>query len=167
LIDQRLKIKDRLDKSHVQGLHITNGMFLQAYFWAVGNSGFTCWGDINQKLDLTSQEDVAKVVITAIMDQNRTGHINISANELSTKEIVQTYNKVLGKKESPKFMGTIDELKEQVLKMKQEGKKSDEEVLLGYFIPMFDGTGKIKDVMNSQFPKIKFTSLEEFLKKTQ
>jgi hypothetical protein len=164
--DQRLKFKERLDKSKVKGLHFSNGMFLETYFWVANKSGFEYWGDINQKIDLTSEIDVAKFVISAIRDKNREGHVKIVGNELSTKEIVDLYNLVLGKKESAKNMGSIEDLKKKVQELKGKG-DCFEAIQLGYAIPMFDGTGKIKDKMNNQFPDVKVMKLEDFLKMTQ
>lgn len=139
---------------------------METYFWMVNKCGFKYYGDINQKIDLTSQEDTAKFVISAIKDKNRSGDIKIFGQELSTKEIVDTYNKVLGRKEQAKFMGSIDDLKKEVNELREKGKLFDS-LQLAYEIPMFDGTGKIKDRMNSQFSDVKTMTLEGFLQKTQ
>jgi len=163
--DQRLKFKQRLDKSKVKGLHFTNGMFMQTYFWLVQKEGFRYWGDINQKIDLTSEEDVAKFVIAAIKDKNRIGHVKISGAELSTKEIVELYNLILSKKETAKNMGSIEDLKKYVSELRKDGKMF-EALQMGYAIPMFDGTGKIKMKMNSEFLEVTVMSLEDFLKTT-
>jgi nucleoside-diphosphate-sugar epimerase len=113
----------------------------------VNKTGFAYWGDINQKLDLTTEEDVAKFVIAAIRDKNRVGHVKITSNELSTREIVEIYNKVLGKNEQAKNMGSLEDLRKKVQELKE--KDTFESVQLGYALFMFDGSGKIKDKMNS------------------
>jgi hypothetical protein len=92
--------------------------------------------------------------------------VKIVGQEMSTKEIVDVYNKVLGKKEQAKFMGSIDDLKKRVNELREQGKLFDS-LQMGYEIPMFDGTGKIKDKMNSQFSDVKTMTLEDFLKMTQ
>jgi len=164
--DQRLKFNDRLSKSKVKSLHFTNGMFMETFFWLVNNqhTGFTYWGDINQKIDLTAEEDVAKFVMVAILDKKREGHVKICSSELSSKEIVELYNKILGKNEQAKFMGSIEDLKNKVNELKE--KEIFESIQLGYVIPMFDGSGKIKNRMNSQFPEVKVMTLEDFIIKT-
>jgi len=136
------------------------------FFWLVNHQhiGFTYWGDINQKIDLTAEEDVAKFVIVAILDKNREGHVKVCGSELSTKEIVELFNKILGKNEQAKFMGSIEDLKNRVNELKE--KEIFESIQLGYVIPMFDGSGKIKDKMNSQFPEVKVMTLEDFITKT-
>jgi len=165
-MEQRLQFKELLDKSKVKGLHFTNGMFMETYFWMANQYGFSYWGDINQKFDLTSEEDVGKFVIAAVRDKNRVGHVKVSGAEVSTKEVVDTYNLVLNKKESAKYMGSIEELKTKVKELRDQGKIFDS-IQMGYCIPLYDGSGKIKDKMNSQFPSVKVTSLEDFIKSTQ
>jgi hypothetical protein len=163
--DLRLRFKERLDKSKVKGLHFTNGMFMQTYFWMVNKCGLYYWGDINQKIDLTSEEDVAKFVIASVWDRNRVGHVKVVGSEMSTKEIVETYNKVLNRKESGKSNGSIEDLKKKIQDVRE--KDLCESIQLGYDLLRFDGSGKIKDKMNSQFPEVKVTSLEDFLTMTQ
>jgi len=139
---------------------------METYFWWVNKKGFNYWGDINQKIDLTSQEDVAKFVIWGVLDKNRTGYVKISGNELSTKEIVDIYNMVLGKKEEAKNMGSIQDLW-KLIKEKKEAGEWFEWIQLGYALAMYDGSGKIKNKMNMEWPQVKVTTLEDFLKKTQ
>jgi hypothetical protein len=115
---------------------------------------------------LTTQEDVGKFVISAIRDKNRVGHVKISGNEMSTKEIIETYNKVLNRKESGKFMGSVEDLKKRVMELKEQGKLFDS-INLGYTVFMYEGSGKIKEKMNSQFSDVKVTTLEDFLGVTQ
>lgn len=164
--DQRLKFRQILDKSKIMGLHFSNGYFLETYFYWVNKLGFTYWGDINSKIDLTPEEDVAKFVIAAVSDKDRVGHIRVVSIELSTKEILDTYNLVLGKQEQAKKLGSLDELRNKVQELQKSG-NFKESVELGYTLMFFDGSVKIKNKMNSEFPDVKVMKLDEFLKNTQ
>jgi len=164
--DLRLKFKQRLDKSKVKGLHFSNGMFMQTYLWNVQKEGIQYWGDINQKIDLTTEEDTAKFTIAAVRDKNRIGHVKIYGQEISTKEIVDIYNIVLDKHELAKNNGSLEEMRKMLPLLKEQGKLF-ELVQMSYAMIMMDGSGKIKEKMNSQFPEIKVTSFEEFLKTSQ
>jgi ribosomal protein S28E/S33 len=163
-ISQRLRFRKMLEKTNVKGLHFSNGMFMQTFFWMINKYGLQYWGDINQKLDLTSEEDVARFVVRAVSDPNRTGDVKIVGNELSMKEIVEIYNLVMKKNETAKNMGSIEDLKKYVMDLKSKGNVFDS-IQMGYSLPMFDGTGKIKKPMNSEFKDITTTRFEDFLKK--
>lgn len=164
--DQRLKFKQILDKSKIMGLHFSNGYFMETYFYMVNKYGFTYWGDVKQKLDLTTEEDVAKFVIAAVSDKDRVGQIKIVGNELSTKEIVDIYNMVLNKQEVAKKLGSLDELRNKIQELGKMGNFKDA-VELGYSLMFFDGSVKIKNKMNNEFMDVKVMSLEDFLKMTQ
>jgi hypothetical protein len=167
LIDQRLKFRDSLNKSNVKGLHFSHGIFMETYFWLAEKCGyFGYWGDKNQKIDLTSQEDVAKFVAAAVSRENLTGDVCISGGEYSTEEIANLYNHLTGKNLEVKCLGSIDDLKKNI----SEFKSTDDPFMLVQYsimLPLFDGRGKIKNRMNSQFPEVKVTTLEDFIGKIQ
>jgi len=161
--DQRLKFRQILEKSHMKALYFSTGMFLQTYFWMVSKGGFTCWGSADKKIDLTAEEDIARFVAAAVSDPDRIGKVKISGNRLSTKEIVDIYNLETGKHEEYKLLGSLEDLKLKVADFKKKGDMFNF-VQYGYGIPIYDGRGDIKEPMNDQFPEVKTTKLDEFVK---
>jgi len=167
LIDQRLKFRDFLKSSKVKGLHFSHGIFMETYFWLAEKLGyFGYWGDINQKIDLTSQEDVARFVAAGVSRPNLTGDVFISGCEYSTKDIASLYNQITGKKMDTKCLGSIDDLRAKLKDLKEQ---DDPFLSVQYslMLPIFDGRGKIKNRMNNQFPEVKITSLEDFIKRIE
>lgn len=168
LIDQRLKFRDCLNKcKEIKGVHFSHGLFMETYFWMVEKWGFFgYWGDINQKINLTCQEDVARYVAAVVARPDMAGDIFVSGCEYSTQEILNLYNQITGKKLEAKCFGTIDELKS---KIKSSNLKDDPLLAVQYnlMLPIFDGRGRITNKMNSYFPEVKVTTLEDFIKRIE
>jgi len=162
LIGLRLKFRQILEKTPMKGLHFTNGMFLETYFWGVSQGGFPCWGSADKKVDLTTEEDVGKFVAAAVSDPDRVGDVKISGNKLSTREIVEIYNQETGDHEKVKLQGSIEDLKKKAAECKKNGDIINF-IQFGYAIPFFDGRGDIKEPMNDEFPEVKTITLREFI----
>jgi len=161
-IDWKLWFRKKLSKTNIKGLHFTHGIFMETYFWFVKKYGFNYWGDINQKIDLTAEQDVAKAVAAAVSNPNWVGDVKIWGAELSTKELWEWYTMVTGEKCDPKWLGSLEDLKKKMAE--EKGKDMELWMLLGFMLPLFDGRGKIKMNNNGQFPEIKWTTVEDFLK---
>jgi len=160
---QRLEFRESLDKSSIKGLHVSNGFFMETYFY-LNTDKFMYWGDIDEKLDLTTQDDVGKYLAAALCDPNRVGELNIVGSEVSTREIQETFNKLTGKNFPAVSGGSIDDLKKQIEEHRQQGHLF-EAVQLGYAVPVYSGKGKIHDKQNSEFPDVKPTTLEDYIQK--
>lgn len=165
LIDQRWNFRECLNKCKgIKGLHFSHGVFMETYFWLFEKLGYFCyWGDINQKINLTSQEDVARFVAAAVARPDCSGEIFVSGCEYSTQEIVNLYNQVTGKKMEAKCCGTIDELRSKIKSLK-ENQDPLLSVQYNIMLPIFEGKGRITNKMNDQFPEVKCTKLEDFIK---
>jgi len=161
--DQRLKFRQILDSSNIKALHITCGVFMETYMY-LNREGFTYWGNIDQPIDLTAEEDVAKYLVAAVAKPERAGDLRIVGDEHSTREIVRIYNEVTGKNVEARCLGSVEDLIQTVNGMKNQGKLL-EAVELGYAIPIFDGRGKIFDNDNDEFPEVDSLTFEAFLKK--
>jgi len=160
---QRLEFKELLDKSPIKHLHVSNGFFMETYF-CLNVDKFVYWGDIDQKFDLTCQDDVARYLAAAISNPDRDGELNIVGSELSTREIVEIFNRNTGKNWPAVCAGTIEDLKKQIQEHKQQGNWL-EAVQLGYALAVYSGSGKIHNKHNDEFPDIKPTTLEDYVQK--
>jgi len=161
--DQRLKFRILLDNSGILPLHVSNGFFMEAYFY-LNPDKFSYWENIDQKIDLTMQEDVGKYVAAAVSNPNRWGDLKIVGDEKSTREIVEIFNKITGKNFKAVNQGTIEDLINFSKEMKKQGKLY-ESIQSGYAIPVYSGKGKILKKDNNEFPDIKPITVEEFVKK--
>jgi len=166
-VDQRLKFRKRLANSTVKALHFTDGLFMETYYWLKKREGaFTYWGDINQKIDLITMTDLAKFVMEAISDKNMVGDVMVTGVQMSTKELMEMYNTVTGKKMEAKKLGSIEDLKNKLKEMKKEGKMF-EAVQMGFEVMMYDGSVKMNKTMNEMWPNIKPMTWEEFIREME
>jgi len=161
LFDQRLRFREILNNSPIKALYVTNGVFLE-YYMHINKHKFSYWGDIDQKLDLTCQRDVARYLAAAVAKPERVGELKITGNELSTDEIVEIFNIVTENHFQAVREGSIEDIRNYIVELKNQ-KKILEVIQLGYLLLMYDGRGKILENNNSEFPEIVPTSFEDFL----
>lgn len=162
LIDSKLKFSEQLAKTNIKPVIISNGLLLD-FILQFNNQGLRYYGDINQKVDLTTYDDVARFVVAIAVDPEKSGSFNFVGEELSTKEIVEIYNRVRGAQIKAQSAGSIEELEKTV----EEQRKAGEVVAAafsGIFELVYGGKGKIRKIDNKEFPGVKTTSLEEYLK---
>jgi len=164
-VDHMLTLRKKIDESDVRGLYINHGIFMETYFWFVKQFGFFYFGDINQKINLTSAQNVAEIVTIAVCNPDCRGELKIFGDELSTKEILDIFNMATGQNEKANCLGSLDDLKNRKWeKNKQDGMM---ELLCEYLLGVFDGRGRIKEDKNNDFGEVKMTRVADFLKDWQ
>lgn len=164
VISPKFKFQDQLDKTKLKQLHFYQGNIAETFFWVQG-MGFGYWGDRTQKYDITPYDDIARVVAAAVSNPDRTGTINYVSERLTIDEIAAVYNRVRGVNVEPKQKGTIEELKKLYEEARSKGDQNAE--FLGLFILQADKRATLEKVNNAEFPQVKSTSVEEFLKHHQ
>jgi hypothetical protein len=164
-IDNLLTLRKRIDESNVRGVYVSHGIFMETYFWFIKKYGFFYFGDINQKINLTSQENVAEIVSVVVCNPDRVGDVKIFADEMSTKQLLDLYNTITNQKLDAKCLGSLNDLKNK--KWEKSQQDFGMELLCGFLLPVFDGRGRIKDSNNDEFGEVKMLRVEEFLKRSQ
>jgi hypothetical protein len=165
LVDEYHDLRKQIESSNVKGLYISHGIFMESYFWFMRKFGFIYFGDVNQKINLTAELNVAQVVAYALSNPNRFGDIKIFGSEMSTNELCDLYNMISGEKNQPKCLGSLDDLRNKKWSLSEQDFGMD--MLCAFLLPVFDGRGRIKNNNNSEFNEIKFWNVEDFLKQSQ
>ena len=161
VISPKFKFQDYLDKTPIKQLHFYQGNITETFFW-VQSMGFGYWGDSSIKYDITTYNDIAKVVAEAVTNPELTGDVIYSGEKLSIHEIADIYNKVRGTNIQPKNKGSVEELKKLYDEARQKGDANAD--FLGLFLIQADKRSTFDRTSNDDFPQIKPTSVEEFLK---
>ena len=161
--ETKIKLRKYLDSQPLKTLHFWPGFFTESFF-LVQKLGYNYWDNDDLRLDLTTYDDTAKVVASAVSNPEKTGDVYICGDDLSIKEINEIYNKVRGTHIKQKKLGCRDDL----LKKYNEIKNNESEFFfthaLGLFWLVYDERSKFQKNNNADFLDIKFTTLEEFLK---
>jgi len=165
VIDFKNLVHDYLKDKPIKTIHFAQGVFLDSFFEYFGKD-FGYWGNVDHVYDLTSYEDTAKFVAAAIADENRTGDYNFSANRLTINQIAEIYNKERGAKVVPKHKGTLEQLRELYNQAKNANPPNFMAFLFAISLFIYDdrSTFDLDQISNREFPDVKTTSLEEYLK---
>jgi len=161
VIHPKYKFQDYLDTTPIKQLHFFNGNLTETFFW-VQSMGFGYWGDSSIKHDITTYDDIAKVVAEAVANPDLTGKIVYTGEKLSIHDVANIYNKVRGTNIQPKNKGSIEDLKRLYDEARQKEDHNAE--FLGLFLLQADKRSTFDKNDNADFPQIKITSVEEFLK---
>ncbi len=163
-LSQRIKFKKYLETTPIKGLHVTQGVFIETFFFFMNRlfAPLHYYQNPDQKFDMTSYDDTARFVAAAVAKPERTGFLRIHGDALSINEITEIYNRVTGKNVKPENRGSIEDLWKNI----GEARKTDflKSVLMTYEVFLFDGRGKMETIHNSEFPEVKPLSLEEYIK---
>jgi len=148
-----------LSKAPISIVDIQPGFYLEYYFLYYQAEGFHYWGDIDQKIDLTTIEDIGRFTAAIAANENAVGTFVCPGNSLSTKEIAEIYNQVRGTNIKPYKKGSIEELK----KLAHEAKSDPDmkSVIVTHTLVRYDGRAKLPDRFD--IPDVKPTSLAEAL----
>jgi len=159
---QRIAFKKLLAGSPVKGLHVFNGIFMETFFY-LQSQNLMYLANPNQPINITTYEDTARYVAAALAKPDRVGELRVSGDIVTPKQIADVYNKVRGTKIEARKNGSLEELKRMIseYKAKNEYFKA---ALLGYSVPMSDGRGFYSKTNNAEFPEIRTTPFEEYLK---
>jgi len=160
-----IKVKNHLEDKAIKILSFWPGTLAEKFFEHQAG-GFCFWGESDHKFHLTTMEDMAKVVAASVENPDLDGKVVFIGNEVTINEISDIYSKVRGKKIPPKRLGSMKFL-DELHREKEDSDDPQVNKLLGLSKIMFDDRSTFDDHDNKDFPHIKPTSIEDFLRKNE
>jgi uncharacterized protein YbjT (DUF2867 family) len=132
--------------------------------WGKGILRF--WGDGNQTVNYTAISDVAAYTAAAAMDAEMTGRpLRVSGNSLTMREMGRALEAASGRSLEMQSLGTAQQLLALIEEKKKTAANPWEWISLQYNWCMVSGKGKLEDLDNSRYPRIKPMTVEEFVRK--
>jgi nucleoside-diphosphate-sugar epimerase len=161
-----VRVKNHLEDKAINLLSFWPGTLMERFF-EHQEKGFCFWGEADHKLHLTAMEDLARVVAASVENPDLEGRIVFVGNEVTIRDVSDTYHKVRGgKKMPPKRLGSMKFLNE----LHDKNDNTDDpkiNKLLGFSTILFDDRSTFDGHDNQNFPHIKPTSIEDFLKQNE
>jgi hypothetical protein len=169
--------------SQIRPLHIFSGMLVEVFFNRGGDKGFLpkdtgvwdptknsmeIWGTGKEKWVFTTEEDAGKfgVEVVTSSDAEKGGFVSVCSFSNSLEEIKAIYEKVRGVTVTVNKRGTAVDL----YRMSAEGQKQDGRPgfwnwhRYEFHANCVSGVWNLDDLQNGYFPRVKATSLEQYLK---
>jgi hypothetical protein len=148
---------------------VLNGAFIEIPWQALGfynaeTKTLQYWGTGDEKLELTTYNDVANFSPALALDQGASGYYNIRGDSVSINEIAEIFEKVFKFKPTKKSLGTLDELCKAM-----HGKKEEEPQEVWGWLSMFyiyyslNGQTLLEGPLsNGMYEGLQMTSLKEY-----
>ena len=159
----KLEFDDYIKTLPIKTLNFWTGALIELFF-NIHAQGLTYWGDhADQKFDFTSYEDTGRFVAAAVARKDLTGHQVYVSNELSLNELATIYNRVRGAHIYPRRLGSLWDIKHQYEDKVRAGDQMGA-FMSGMALILNDPRAKFDRTNNRDFPEVKPTTMEEFLR---
>jgi nucleoside-diphosphate-sugar epimerase len=171
-LDLRREFHQYLDKAAIKATTIFNGPFMDLLTTDMPLIMFKkqrilCWGNPNQIIEFTTTNNIAAFTAEAAMDNDTARYLRIAGDKLSCNDFVTLLSELTAKKYKLFRPGGIGFLN-TVIKLTRFFSPSKNELYpawqgMQYMRDMMEGRIIFQKYDNDKYPKIKWTTVKEFL----
>ncbi|KAF7515008.1 hypothetical protein G7054_g14817 [Neopestalotiopsis clavispora] len=171
--DPMIHVKAHLDgKSNVRGVHVLIGGFmdpiLSPFFrvWDPESKTLQYWGEGTEPWEGTSYANAAEFTAAVIADRSAVGIQKYLGDRKTITEIASTFEKVYGSKPTLQRLGSLEDLKTRMHKMRAEN-PADIYSYMSLFSMYYWINGQTfvgPETDNAKYPQVKPETWEDFLK---
>ena len=171
-LDLRRDFHKVLDAAPIRATSILNGGFMellagQAPFLLFKPKRVLYFGDVDQRLDFTTMDDVAAFTAEAALDPSTPRVLRIAGDQVSARDLAAIAGKVTGTPFKTLRAGSLGALATviHILRAVAPGRQSVFPPWQGmqYMHNMFSGSGKLAPIDNGRYPGPRWTSVSEVL----
>jgi len=167
LHEWKIKVLEAVEKSGLEWTVIVNGVFLEYLFFSpfagidIKAGTATIAGDGTQKVATTDVGDIAKAIPYILLNPaTKNARVRIVGDRLTPLEVVDLIERLTGKKITKTFV-PVKELVNQI----NSNENRFATLFQQFAVLIASGKGDIPVNNNKDYPEVKFTTAEEFLKK--
>jgi NmrA-like family len=171
-LDIRKMIFSVLEASRINYTLVLSGVATELLFSPFFNifdfnaGTFNYWGDGETLFDTTTLKDTAKYVVEAMVDPDMANAaLEVAGTVLSMKELCATYESVKGKALVHRCLGTMKDLKKEISQRKACASSPNDYLAEQYLLSMLLEKGKLDNLQNSRYPKIKPVTVSQYIQK--
>jgi hypothetical protein len=171
-LDIRKMIFSVLEASRINYTLVLSGVATELLFSPFFNifdfnaGTFNYWGDGETLFDTTTLKDTAKYVVEAMVDPDMANAaLEVAGTVLSMKELCATYELVKGKALVHRCLGSMKDLKKEISQRKACASSPNDYLAEQYLLSMLLEKGKLDNLQNNRYPKIKPAAVSEYIQK--
>ncbi|WP_232846651.1 NmrA family NAD(P)-binding protein [Devosia beringensis] len=171
-MDLRREFQARIDAAPIKAQSVLNGMFSdlitgQAPIIMHKQRRVMHWGDVDQKLDLTTKDDVADYAADVALDAEAPRFSRIAGSSVSTRQLAEIMTRLTGQRYTPLRPGGLGLFGVVIALVRALTPKSDDAFPawqgMQYMRDMLSGRGKLTPLDNARYGKTDWTSAEDVL----
>jgi uncharacterized protein YbjT (DUF2867 family) len=174
-LDLRREFHVKLDESGIKWTSILNGAFMELVTGGqiplINDSWHRImhFGSVDQKLDVTTMDDVAAYTAAVAADPNQTPKfLRIAGDSFNAKDLAALVTRMRGQNYTPMWTGSVGFLRMMISIMKMimggvEDKPMPPWQGMQYLENMVSGKGKLDPLDNDRYPELVWTTVEEAL----
>ncbi len=171
-LDIRKMIFSVLEASRINYTLVLSGVATELLFSPFFNifdfnaGTFNYWGDGETLFDTTTLKDTAKYVVEAMVDPDMANAaLEVAGTVLSMKELCATYELAKGKALVHRCLGSMKDLKKEISQRKACASSPNDYLAEQYLLSMLLEKGKLDNLQNNRYPKIKPATVSEYIQK--
>ncbi len=170
--DLRREFMARADKTPIKVTSILNGAFLDLLGAEMPIiqpriHRVLYWHDVNQLLDFTAKDDVARYTAAAALDDATPRILRIAGDSVSARDIAAAMSAVSGERYRPLWAGSLGSLGVMIRVAKLIAPQPDTPFPawqgMQYMRDQFSGRAKLTSLDNARYPDLEWTSVREHL----
>ena len=171
-MDLRRAFQARIDAAPIKAQSVLNGMFAdlitgQAPIIMHQRQRVMYWGDVDQKLDLTTKDDVADFAADVALDAEAPRFSRIAGSSVSTRQLAEIMTGLTGTTYKSFRPGGLALFSVIIAVVRALTPKSDDAFPawqgMQYMRDMLSGRGKLTPLDNARYGKTDWTSVETIL----
>ncbi len=161
-VSLKINIREYLKNLPLKVLSISTGIFTEALYQFFFAGGFDYWGDVNNKLQVTSYEDTARFIAAAVARKDLEGPLFYVGNEVTVAKAAEIYNQERGTNKQARHLGSLEDLK----KLAAEAEKKGEPhwFILEFLSIQLNPKAAFTTLANKDFSELKPETIEEVLR---
>jgi nucleoside-diphosphate-sugar epimerase len=158
---------------NIHVVHVYTGCFSEVFWSCFGiydkeARAIRYYGSAEQRMDITSMQDVAEFTAEIALDESAPESVNIVGDTLTLIQLQGIYKEVTGLQLNLTKLGEISDLRKEIQELRQQNEKDAHAYAhLMFQLPVFDGNGLLDKHMNSCYPQLCAKTMKEFLQEYQ
>jgi len=166
-LDYRKRVAEAVEASGIDHTFVLIGGFMENVVYRrldFAKNRLAYWGSGDEPVDMTAIDDVARLVAEAIFDPRASNRrLTFAGEVVTTHGIAADYQAVTGRPLELQRMGSVDDLRQTIEKTKAAARSPLEYVFAQYAWAQLSQKGKLRTLMNEEYPQIRPLRLRDVM----
>ncbi len=168
MFDMRRTADERIAATGIEHVHVLQGAFMAMFGPGMGTfdwdaGSVTYWGDGTQPIEVTSDEDTARMVARVALDRTvPSGKFAFAGDHVSILGAAEVIEAQTGRLFARRQLGSEAALRAALAAAAKDTSSPSKPVMLAYQLYMLTGQTALTDLQNDRYPGLSLESFAQF-----